>query len=161
AVGHLVKELLGQTNDTSRYVYLSDGGHFDNMGLYELVRRRCRYIVIADGEEDGSMTFNGIASAIRRCRTDFGVDIDLDLRSLERTGDSIYSSRHAVVGTIRYPGVGETTGPDAYGIVVYLKASLTGDEPADVLSYRKEHPAFPNDSTTDQWFTESQFESYR
>jgi hypothetical protein len=168
AVGHLVKELLGQTNDTSQYVYLSDGGHFDNMGLYELVRRGCRYIVICDGEEDGDLGFGGIAAAVRRCRMDFGVDINLDLRSLERPKDSMYGSRHVVVGTIRYPGACKDTGApdqndkkDDYGVVVYLKASLTGDEPVDVLSYKKEHPAFPYDSTKDQWFTESQFESYR
>jgi hypothetical protein len=165
-VGHLVKELLGQTNDTNDYVYLSDGGHFDNMGLYELVRRGCRFIVICDGEEDGDLKFGGIAAAIRRCRMDFGVDIALDLRSLERPKDSLYGSRHVVVGTIRYPGSCKDTDEpgkkdNSDGVVVYLKASLTGDEPADVLSYKKEHPAFPYDSTTDQWFTESQFESYR
>ena len=47
------------------------------------------------------------------------------------------------------------------GTFVYIKASLTGDEPADVLSYQSEHPDFPHEATSDQWFTESQFESYR
>ena len=106
--------------------------------------------------------------AVRKCRADFGVDIHLDLRSLEREKKSPYSSRHVVVGTIRYPGVrkGQPAGTaaqqdDDYGVVVYLKASLTGDEPADILSYKKEHSAFPHDSTLNQWFNESQFESYR
>ena len=164
AVWHLVKELLGQIDDTAQYVYLSDGGHFDNMGLYELVRRGCRYIVICDGEQDGELGFGGIAMAIRKCHADFGVKIDLDLRALERRKDAVFSGRHVVVGTIRYPGVCKDR-PDlaaeAGGIIVYIKSSLTGDEPADILSYKKEHPAFPHDSTTNQWFTESQFESYR
>jgi hypothetical protein len=152
----LVNELLGRTNDTSNYVYLSDGGHFDNMGLYELVRRRCRYIVICDSEEDGALNFEGIGMAIRKARIDFGVDVALDLRPLQRMKDSEYSASHCVVGTVVYPEA-----PDNPGTVVYIKSVLTGDEPADVLNYKKQHPVFPNDSTTDQWFTESQFESYR
>lgn len=152
----LVKELLGRTNDTSRYVYLSDGGHFDNMGLYELVRRRCRYIVICDSEEDGALDFGGIGMAIRKVRVDFGVDVSLDLRPLQRMKDSDYSASHCVVGTVVYP-----EDPQNPGTVVYIKSSLSGDEPADVLNYKKEHPVFPHDSTTNQWFTESQFESYR
>jgi hypothetical protein len=165
AIARLTLELLGQVSDTSDYIYLTDGGHFDNMGLYELVRRGCRYIVVCDGEQDGALGFDGLAMAIRKCRSDFGVEIDLDVRPIEHAGDATMSSRHVVIGTIRYPGVGGTASTEAgdggAGVVVYLKASLTGDEPADVLSYRKAHANFPHDSTTNQWFTESQFESYR
>jgi len=152
----LAGELFGRTDDTSPYVYLSDGGHFDNMGLYELVRRHCPYIVICDSEDDGDLKFSGIGMAIRKCRIDFGAEIDLDLRPLEHANDSEYSTAHCVVGTVRYPD-----NPDNPGTVVYIKSSLTGDEPADVLNYKKEHSCFPHDSTTNQWFTESQFESYR
>ncbi|HXJ88212.1 MAG TPA: hypothetical protein VMS18_15435 [Candidatus Binatia bacterium] len=152
----LLSELLGSVDDTSKYVMLSDGGHFDNMGVYELVRRRCRYIVICDSEEDGEGKHQGIGMAIRKCRIDFGVEIDLDLRPFESLDDGGCSASHCVVGTITYP---ET--PHDPGIVVYLRSSLTGDEPADVLNYRKQDPVFPNDSTLNQWFTESQFESYR
>ena len=150
----LLSELLGRTNDTSRYVYLSDGGHFDNMGLYELVRRRCRYIVICDSESDGDLAFGGIGMAIRKCRIDFGAEIALDLRALQRATDSAYSNAHCVVGTITYP-------EGSQGVVVYLKSTLTGDEPADILNYKKEHSSFPHDTTLNQWFSESQFESYR
>lgn len=152
----LVNELLGRTDDTSSYVYLSDGGHFDNMGLYELVRRRCRYIVICDSEADSQLTFQGIGMAVRKCRIDFGAEIALDLRPLEHAKDSDCSSTHCVVGTITYP-----EDPGTHGFVVYIKSSLTGDEPADVLNYKKEDSVFPHDSTLNQWFSESQFESYR
>jgi hypothetical protein len=152
----LVNELLARANDTNNYVYLSDGGHFDNMGLYELVRRRCPYVVICDSEDDGDLKFGGIGMAIRRCRVDFGVEIALDLRPLEHVGETPYSSAHCVVGTIRYP-----EDPGTPGTVVYIKSSLTGDEPADVLNYKKDHSTFPHDTTLNQWFTESQFESYR
>lgn len=155
---YLASELLGQTDDTRRYVYLSDGGHFDNMGLYELVRRRCRYIVICDAEADGQLQFEGIGMAIRKCRIDFGAEITLDLRPLAKNGDGDNSSAHCVTGSIRYPEDDRATPP---GIVVYVKSSLTGDEPADVLNYKKQDSVFPQDSTNDQWFSESQFESYR
>jgi hypothetical protein len=153
----LSNELLGRTNDTSSYLYLSDGGHFDNMGLYELVRRRCRYIVICDSEDDGQLNFQGIGMAIRKCRIDFGAEISLDLRPLQHL-DGSNSNAHCVVGSVLYQEDGSSRKP---GIVVYIKSSLTGDEPADVLNYKKEDPCFPHDSTSNQWFTESQFESYR
>jgi hypothetical protein len=92
--------------------------------------------------------------AVRKCRIDFGAEIALDLRALEHASDSGYSSAHCVVGTITYP-------EGTHGFVVYIKSSLTGDEPADVMNYKKEDSAFPNDSTLNQWFSESQFESYR
>jgi hypothetical protein len=152
----LIRELLGQANDTSNYVYLTDGGHFDNMGLYELVRRRCRYIVICDAEEDGDLQFSGIGMAIRKCRIDFGAEITLDVRPLAHIGDTQFSSTHCVTGSIHYP-----EDPDVTGTVVYIKSSLTGDEPSDIVNYKKEHPSFPHDTTANQWFTESQFESYR
>jgi len=75
ALRQLAAELFSQIDSTSKYVYLTDGGHFDNLGLYELVRRRCRYIVICDGEQDGNQVFDGLAMAIRKCRTDFGVEV--------------------------------------------------------------------------------------
>jgi hypothetical protein len=165
----LGKELLGMANDESKYVYLSDGGHFDNMGLYELVRRRCYRIVICDAEQDEEHMFGGIASAIRKCRIDFGVEITLDLEALRPNKKTGRCKAHHVLGTIRYP---ETPDDKSVGIILYIKPSLTGTikrekeaelpcEPIDILNYRFEHSTFPHDSTANQWFTESQFESYR
>ena len=178
----LLSELLGRVNDTSKYVYLTDGGHFDNMGLYELVRRRCYHIVVCDAEEDGTYNYEGIGAAIRKCRIDFGVEIDLDLSVLSPNTQSKLSPAHVARGTIRYP---ETPPGNQYlGKVTYIKASLTGkkptpakhgkpcaaaapgcvtlpDVPGDVQNYKLRHADFPHDSTAEQWFTESQFESYR
>ena len=156
ALFQLLNELFGAADDTSRYVMLSDGGHFENMGVYELVRRRCKYIVICDSEADEEHHLQGIGMAIRKCRIDFGVEIDLDVRPLQNLDDAGCSAAHCVVGTITYPEA-----PKEAGIVVYLKSSLTGDEPGDVLNYKKEDEPFPHDTTLNQWFTESQFESYR
>ena len=175
AMSSLVRELLTKVDDTSKFVLLTDGGHFENMGLYELVRRRCKYIVISDAEEDESMQFEGIGRAIRNCRLDFGAEIDLDLRPLQLQKDNALSQIHCVVGTITYPppsppvpvapGSAEVKKQDNLvdytGIVVYIKSSLTGDESGDILSYKNTNAAFPQDSTANQRFTESQFESYR
>jgi hypothetical protein len=173
----LAKELLGMTDDNSDYVYLSDGGHFDNMGLYELVRRRCYNIVICDGEEDEKYVFDGLGMSIRKCRIDFGVEITMsDLKELRLHANTQSSRTHFATGTIRYPEAGNSDKPGAEGKILYLKSSLTGlltftseegitktleAEPADILNYKLEHEKFPHDPTTNQWFTESQFESYR
>jgi hypothetical protein len=177
ALGYLLKELFGMVNDGSPFVNLSDGGHFENMGLYELVRRRCRYIVVCDAEEDPGVNFDGMGGAITKCRSDFGAEIDLDLRPLrvdEKTG---YSQTHCVVGTIRYPPPPDDRSSDEAatececlkdeeddkytGVIVYMKSSLVGDEPPDLLAYKLAHGVFPQDATANQWFTETQFEAYR
>ena len=152
---YLLCELTGQTQTDRKYLQLSDGGHFDNMGLYEMVRRRCRFVVVCDGEEDAEFRSEGIGLAIRKCRIDFGVAIVLDLNLLKPLPKTGISRMHYAVGTVIYP---ESTDP---GIILYLKATLTGDEPIDVVEFHKTFPAFPNQSTANQFFDESHFESYR
>src|SRR5438132_264518 len=79
-------------------------------------------------------------------------------RQLRRQESTGLSKWHCAIGTIRYDALGEGATP---GTLVYIKSSLTGDEASDVLSYRAQELAFPHQSTSDQWFDESQFESYR
>ncbi len=155
---YLIFELMGHTTYTNRYVYLSDGGHFENLGVYELVRRRCRFIVVCDSGEDHALHFGDLGNAIEKCRTDFGVDIEIDIEPLRRQKDSGNSKWHCAVGTIHYEMV-DSKLPS--GTLLYMKPTLTGDEPTDVQRYADQCPAFPHQSTADQWFNESQFESYR
>lgn len=166
-LGYLLAELTANTNDARGYVYLSDGGHFENLGIYELVRRRCRYIVACDGSADPKMTFEDLGNAIEKCRTDFGVDIEIDIAQLRLDQNSRHTQWHCAVGRIHYGKINpcfrdpdQSCEPFA-GILVYLKSSLTGDEPADVQHYAAVHHEFPHESTADQFFDESQFESYR
>jgi hypothetical protein len=151
---YLLAELFGMVNDAAAFVYLTDGGHFENMGLYELVRRHCMTIVICDAEQDGGLTFEGIGMAIRKCRIDCGAEINLDISKLELTGEPPVSPCHSVMGTIRYPS-------GATGRILYIKTAFTEGLPPDLINFHKKHHAFPNDTTANQWFTESQFESYR
>jgi len=154
AIANLFAEILGKTQDDRRFVYLSDGGHFENLGLYELVRRRCRFVLVCDAGADPKLSFDDLGNAIRKCRIDLGVEITLRTDSLDR-GEDGFSRWHCAVGDIDY-------GADqAQGTLLYLKATLTGDEPEDLLNYAARCPEFPHQSTGDQWFDESQFESYR
>jgi hypothetical protein len=155
---YLYKEVFGRTNDRAGYVYLSDGGHFENLGVYELVRRRCRFIIACDGEQDSTYAFDALGKVIQKCTIDFGVRIEIDVTPIRPQGAGGRSRWHCAIGRIRYDDVEPAAMP---GLLLYMKASMTGDEPSDVLNYAQEHPDFPHDPTANQFFTESQFESYR
>jgi hypothetical protein len=155
---YMLMELFALTSDRSRYVNLSDGFHFENLGLYELVRRRCKYIIVGDAGADPEHSFDDLANAIRKCRTDFGIEIEMDLAGLELDKDKRFSQAHAVTGVIRYDLIDARL---KKGILVYFKPTLTDADPVDIQNYRTLHPAFPHQSTANQWFDESQFESYR
>jgi hypothetical protein len=158
AVWPLIQETFGWTNDQNPYVYLSDGGHFENLGLYEMVLRRCRYIVVIDAGCDPEHEFADLGNAIRKIRVDLGVPIDIPELPIYSRRSQKHGSRCAV-GTIGYSHI-DGAGTD--GTLVYLKPTFyETNEPKDVLNYAKTSPTFPHESTADQWFSESQFESYR
>ncbi|MFB9240933.1 peptidoglycan-binding protein [Massilia antarctica] len=154
----LLSELFGLTNADSNHVYLSDGGHFENLGIYELVRRRCRLIVAVDAGADGGLNFEDLGNALRKCATDLHVEIDIGVGDIDLEPDFRFSRAHCVKGTIRYD---KSDQGGTEGTLLYIKPSLIGTEAADVLNYRKTNKSFPHQSTTDQWFDENQFESYR
>ena len=137
---YLFEELFGRTNAKSRYVYLSDGGHFENLGVYELIRRRCRYIVVCDAGEDPALAFWDLGSLVRKCREDLGVRIEIDIAPLLKQRGSGKSRWHCAVGKIRYDDIDASAIP---GMLLYIKPSLTGDEPTDVRNYVVDHPNSP------------------
>lgn len=157
--GELSAKVVGLAANRIRdvqFLHLSDGAHFENLGLYELVRRHCRYIIVSDCGTDPEVAFDDLAVALRSIREDFGVEIDLDASPL-RAEDSGRARQHAVVGTIHYDGLGGTD----KGTILLFKPTLTGDEPTDIIQYQVRHPAFPHESTGDQFYNEAQWESYR
>jgi hypothetical protein len=158
AVGPLLAEVFGLTDEQKRYVYLSDGGHFENLGLYEMVLRRCHCILVSDAGCDEKIEFQDLGNAIRKIRIDLGIDITIKLDRLRPVGDNGRCGGHYAVGTIHYARVDSGMSD---GILIYLKPSLTGNEPVDVLEYAAHHRQFPHEPTTDQFFDEAQFESYR
>jgi hypothetical protein len=125
------------------------------------VRRRCHLILAVDGSQDEDYTFEDLGNAVSKIRVDFGIPIDF-LESPDIHGRRLPApsspSKHAAVARIRYSCVD----PDAMdGCLIYLKPSIDGDEPADVANYAKDNDEFPHQSTSDQFFSEVQFESYR
>lgn len=163
SVRPIFDEALGKTNDQSPYIYLSDGGHFDNFGLYEMILRRSRFIIVSDASTDPNYCFESLAYAIRQVRVDFGVPIEFRgaLQLGKNLGDA---NKYCAIADIRYSCVdkpGGTSDPDYDGVLIYIKPSLDGSEPADVLNFHESDPAFPQDTIVDQWFGEAQFESYR
>jgi len=154
----LVGELAGRTNDESKFVYLSDGGHFENLGIYELVKRRCQLIVVTDCGADCALEFGDLGNAIRKCRNDLGIEIEIDTAAI-RPGKEGLSPSQFTIGEIRYDLVDGAGAPK--GTLVLIKPSISLSESSDILDYKARHPIFPQESTADQFFTESQFESYR
>jgi hypothetical protein len=161
SVGPLFSEATGNTTDCYKYVNLSDGGHFDNLGLYEMVLRRCHYIVVSDAGQDPDCSFADLGEAVRKIRIDFGIPIEFGPMSIypRCAIDTLKTSGHnCAIGRIRYSAVDDKA-PD--GVLIYIKPACYGDEPRDIYEYFKRNPAFPHEATTDQFFSESQFESYR
>lgn len=165
---YLLLELLGMTRHDGPYVYLSDGGHFENLGVYELVRRRCRHIVVVDAGQDRRAELDDLANLIRKCYTDFGALIEIEHAGrLCRRPDAEqpcpnpegWSGAYAVTGRIDYGK--DAAGQPIRGRLLYIKPGLLGDEPPDILNYRTAHAEFPHESTGDQFFDENQFEAYR
>jgi hypothetical protein len=162
SVGPLFSEAIGNTTDHYKYVNLSDGGHFENLGLYEMVLRRCHFIVVSDGAEDPECAYADLGEAVRKIRIDFGIPIEFDAMTIYPRSaiDTLKTAGHnCAVGRIRYSVVDSADAPD--GIIIYIKPACYGDEPRDIYEYFKTNPTFPHESTSDQFFSESQFESYR
>ncbi|MBV8848052.1 MAG: patatin-like phospholipase family protein [Methylobacteriaceae bacterium] len=166
----LLFELFGLTNDKRNYIYLSDGGHFENLGLYEMVRRRSHLIIVSDAGQDKELAFADLANAVRKIWIDLGIRIefpkldDLRVRNQDRD-DPKKGGPCYTVGFIRYTEADRPTdgSPNRAkdGIILYLKPGFRGDESADIVGYAATSTDFPHETTVDQWFSESQFESYR
>ena len=143
-------------------LYLSDAGHFDNLGVYEMIVRRCRYIVVSDAGYDPASLFEDLAMAVRRARDNLGIPIHFD--SPEGNRDAAvsrikYSRERAAIGRIEYARV---DGPGtADGVLIYIKAAFHGDEPEQVYEYAKEAVIFPHHSTRHQSYDVRRFEAYR
>ncbi len=162
SVTPVLHEAFGMTNDRYEYVYLTDGGHFENLAVYEMVLRRCRFIVAADGAEDADYRFGDLGNAVRKIRIDLGVQVHFPCVAIHGGKDAAAKGRgmYWAIGRIRYSAV-DGTPEEEDGLLLYIKPAVYGDEPRDVLEYKKSFPAFPHQSTGDQFFDEPQFESYR
>src|SRR5262245_16162151 len=164
----LIAETLGRTDNNHPHIYLSDGGHFENLGLYEMVLRRCHLIVVSDGSQDNDFDFESLGNAMSKIRTDLGIGITFNSIPISPREEKIPTfvkdyvedngKKYCAIGHIHYSDV-DKNGKD--GLLLYIKPTLYGVEPADVQNYARANAAFPHESTGDQMFSETQFESYR
>jgi hypothetical protein len=176
----LIAEAFGLTDSRHPYVHLSDGGHFENLGLYEMVRRRCKLIVVCDAGADPDCAFDDLGNAVRKIHIDLGVEIaftgPLPMRPRKDKFRPRAGRGHHAVGKIYYApreprpdhetdeqrAAREQREAATTGTLIYIKAAFYGtDEPAHVYNYAQSCRDFPHQSTADQFFSESQFESYR
>ena len=166
---YFLREMFGSMREDSQIIYLTDGGHIENLGMYELLRRRCRLIVAVDAEADPEMSFRSLIALQRYARIDLGILITLpwaEIRDGARAAsEEIMKSGglpphaaphgpHCAIGEIIYP-------QNQRGILLYVKASITGDENDYIVDYKRRFPSYPHESTADQLFSEEQFEVYR
>jgi len=150
---YVLREALGRTKASQRFIYLTDGGHWENLGLVELLRRRCTHVLCFDASSDQAGGGLDIGRAIALARSELGAEIEMDPRPTipsEGFGEDV-----AVRGSIRYPDGGQQAR------LVYAKAVLTERASWDLLAYRARDGRFPNHSTSQQMFTDEQFEAYR
>jgi hypothetical protein len=163
---YFLLEAFGALSEKRKSIYLTDGGHIENLGIYELLRRRCRVIIAVDAEADPQMAFGSFNTLERYALIDLGIRIDLPWQkiadesmktsaAIDKKGDTPKDrGPHCALGQITYPG-------GRKGYLIYIKASLTGDENDCIFDYKKRYSDFPHETTLDQLFTEEQFEAYR
>jgi hypothetical protein len=188
AQGLLLAELVGRFGGPwYRYWYLSDGGNFELTGGYELLRRRVPFVIVCDAGRDEKQQGSDLGALIRLARVDLGAEVEeisTDPESLQQHGvpgevvgqlgtlnDLLASGgdlplAHAALFLVRYPTAPGSPAEDPWlgrrhTWLLYIKATITGDEPADVKNYAALHPDFPNETTLNQMFDEPQWESYR
>lgn len=164
---YLFKEMFGRTSISDRYLYVTDGGHYDNLGLVELLRDGCTTIFCLDGGGDRAGSYQALGEAVALARSELGVDIEIDPLAIAPTKKKEFAPTDHVVGRIRYRGTtGEApldgqAGDEGTGILIYCRAAVTADAPWDVRDFRDRDPRFPIHSTLDQLFNDEKFESYR
>jgi len=150
---YLYRELFRKSMENDALLNLSDGGHHENLGIYSLLKRRCSVIIASDAGADPKFQMEDLANLQRKARIDLGINIDMDLTALRLNQDR-NSEAYYVKGIIQYPD-------NERGTLFYIKATMKGDEPEDLLAYRRKNARFPDETTADQFFNEEQFESYR
>jgi hypothetical protein len=154
---YFFREMLGWMDETCRYVNLSDGGHIENLAVYELLRRKCKFIVCVDGGQEAGMECADLVRLERYATIDLDIAMHYDLSDLTSQSNGL-SRAHAILVKIEYDASMPTK---QLGWMLYLKLAVTGVEPVFLRDYRRENPAFPHQTTGDQFFDEAQFEAYR
>jgi hypothetical protein len=152
----LLREILGSVSLRGRWIYVTDGGHYENLGLVEALRRGVTEIVAFDASGDPPDSWITFGEAVQTARADLGVEIDLDPSRMRPAGGSDRSPTLVVPGTCTYPN-------GAQAALWYCKLALPEQATAswDVYAWKSGHSRFPHDPTSQQLYGDREFEAYR
>jgi hypothetical protein len=152
----LLREMLGRTGLSSRWIYVTDGGHYENLGLVEALRRGATEIIAFDASGDAPNSWSAFGQAVETARADLGVQIELDPTPMAPRRGSDRAPSLVAKGICRYPD-------GAHATLVLCKLAVPAELPAswDVAAWAHGHPTFPHDSTAQQLYGDREFEAYR
>jgi hypothetical protein len=156
-LGYLLKEILGWYDPADRYVFVADGGHWENLGLVELLRRRCRTILCLDASGDSIGAFTTLRQAVELAGLELPeIVADIDLTGLDTISAGSAALPGGLVATlaVTYRGPGEET---FAGTIHYAKAQVASSLDIALRRYAKADRRFPNYSTGDQFLRDEQF----
>jgi hypothetical protein len=149
---YLLRELLGINPINANFLYVTDGGHYENLGVMELLRRGCTAIYCFDASNDH---FDALGDLVSLARSELDVEVNIDVSPL-KPNDAGLSAQNCVVGTVTFPGKGAPSGR-----LYYSRPVIAREASADVVAYHTRDPRFPHDPTGDQLYTDQRFEAYR
>ncbi|MEV0282933.1 hypothetical protein AB0H36_02325 [Kribbella sp. NPDC050820] len=155
----LLLEGIGQPSMYDRRIYVTDGGHYDNLGLVEALRREPAQVIVIDASNDPEDRFTALAEAIATARMDHGIQIDIDPSPMVRGGKP-RADRPWAYGIATHPLKDGADKPYKTEIF-FVKAVLAGHLGWDIEQYAAGHPDFPRRTTGDQFYDEWDFEAYR
>jgi hypothetical protein len=153
SITRVVKEAFGRASVYDRFLYITDGGHYDNLGLIEALRRRPRRIYVLDASNDPEDTFRALGQAVATARMDLDCEVVLDPRPMRRLQEK-RSAAAWCAGVARYQD-------GTHGAVFIVKAIMLEGLSWDVETYAGANLDFPRTSTTRQLYSEFDFEAYR
>jgi hypothetical protein len=160
-VGLLWSEAVGHLSYRGTWMYVTDGGHYDNLGLVEALHRGARHIVVLDASGDKADTWFTLGGAMALARSDAGVDIELNPTTMAPAGSKLDPGQVVqpwATGTFSRPA-GAHKLPE-HGRIWVCKLGWWNEAPWDVLAYAKDHSTYPCDSTLEQLYDAAEFEAY-
>jgi hypothetical protein len=150
----LMAEAFGHHRVRTSWLYVTDGGHFENLGLVEALRRGATELFVFDASGDAVTSWNTLGEAIALARAELGVEIDIEPEKMVRDGHVVQPYVH---GTFTYTWDDDRP----HGIIHLVKLGVWQGAPWDVQAYASRHPNFPCDSTIQQMYDDEEFEAYR
>ena len=151
---YVLKEAMGLAGTRGRFIHVSDGGHWENLGLVELIRRRCTHMIVVDASAGGRSPLQDIARAAALARSDLGADVRLDPAATLPSAETGMAEEPVAVGSVTYPD-------GSMGVIYYARCVLWDGVPMDLAVFREKDHQFPQHPTANQWFSGEQFDAYR